>query len=133
MSAAVGDVQPASYSPVKLSKQSLPDRLALEPVPDILTDLASRKQPGQLLIGFAAQTGDIIQPALDKLQRKALDLIVANPVDLANAGFNSDTNQGIFLDSQGRQKSINSCTKLELAHHLLDFIFNPTEDARFIG
>ncbi|ELR97073.1 bifunctional phosphopantothenoylcysteine decarboxylase/phosphopantothenate--cysteine ligase CoaBC [Gloeocapsa sp. PCC 73106] len=122
MSAAVGDVQPATYSHQKLSKKSLGDRLDLKPVPDILTDLASRKQPGQLLIGFAAQTGDIIQPALEKLQRKQLDVIVANPVDKVDAGFNSDRNQGIFLDSQGRKKTINLCTKLELAHQLLDFI-----------
>lgn len=122
MSAAVGDVQPVSYSPEKLSKQSLPDALKLKPVPDILTDLASRKQPGQLLIGFAAQTGEIIKPALEKLQRKGLDVIFTNPVDQSGAGFNSNTNQGVLLDSQGRQKSVSNCSKLKLAHHLLDFI-----------
>lgn len=122
MSAAVGDVQPVSYSPVKLPKQSLPENLALQPIPDILSELAQSKQPHQLLIGFAAQTGDIIPPALAKLQRKGLDVIVANPVDTINAGFGTDTNQGVFLDRQGREQQIKSCTKLELSHHLLDFI-----------
>lgn len=127
MSAAVGDVQPVNYSPVKLPKQSLPENLALQPIPDILWELAQVKQPHQLLIGFAAQTGDIISPALAKLQGKNLDIIVANPVDRINAGFATDTNQGVFLDSQGRQKSLPCCSKLELSHYLFDFIggYNP--------
>ena len=122
MSAAVGDVQPVNYSPQKLPKKDIPTSLPLQFIPDILSDLAQQKQPHQLLIGFAAQTGDIITPALAKLKSKGLDAIVANPVDMINAGFNSDTNQGVFLDSQGRQKQIKSCTKLELAHDLFDFL-----------
>jgi phosphopantothenoylcysteine decarboxylase/phosphopantothenate--cysteine ligase len=122
MSAAVGDVQPVNYSPQKLPKQDIPTNLPLQFIPDILSNLAQQKQPHQLLIGFAAQTGDIITPALAKLKSKHLDAIVANPVDMVNAGFNSDTNQGVFLDSQGGQKQIKSCTKLELAHDLFDFL-----------
>jgi phosphopantothenoylcysteine decarboxylase/phosphopantothenate--cysteine ligase len=122
MAAAVADVKPATYSSRKLPKQELPAALPLEPVPDILTELGRRKQPHQCLVGFAAQTGDIVKPALEKLQRKQLDAIAANPIDLPNAGFGSDTNQAIFLDKQGRQQEIPLCTKLELAHHLLDFI-----------
>jgi phosphopantothenoylcysteine decarboxylase/phosphopantothenate--cysteine ligase len=124
MSAAVGDFQPVTYSPYKLPKQELPQNLILQLIPDILTELKSQKQPQQVLIGFAAQTGDIISPALDKLQRKGLDIIVANPVDQVNAGFATDTNQGVFIDASGRQKEINSCSKLEVAHCLLDFAKN---------
>jgi len=76
----------------------------------------------QKLIGFAAQTGDIVKPTWEKLQRKKLDAIAANPIDLPNAGFASDTNQAIFLDGTGRQQEIPACSKLEMAHHLLDFI-----------
>lgn len=122
MSAAVADVKPATYTPHKLPKNELPTTLPLEPVPDILAELGQRKQSHQLLIGFAAQTGDIVKPALEKLRRKNLDAIAANPIDLPNAGFGSDTNQAIFLDRQERQQEIAPCTKLELAHHLLDFI-----------
>jgi len=122
MSAAVGDVKPATYTGEKLPKQSLPSHLALEPVGDILAQLGERKQPHQKLIGFAAQTGEIVKPALEKLKRKKLDGIVANPIDKANAGFGSDTNEAVLLDTRGRQKLIESCSKLELAHHILDFV-----------
>jgi phosphopantothenoylcysteine decarboxylase/phosphopantothenate--cysteine ligase len=122
MAAAVGDVKPAHYSPQKLAKKDLPESLKLVPVPDIVAELAQLKQPQQKLIGFAAQTGDIITPALEKLARKGLEAIVANPVDIVNAGFASDFNQAILINKQGKQEKVESCTKLELAHKLLDFI-----------
>ncbi|MHC5829028.1 MAG: phosphopantothenoylcysteine decarboxylase domain-containing protein, partial [Nostoc sp.] len=81
MSAAVADVKPRDYSIEKLPKRSLPQALPLEPVPDIVAQLAQLKQPHQLLIGFAAQSGDIVKPALEKLENKKLDVIVANPID----------------------------------------------------
>lgn len=123
MAAAVADVKPAEYSKEKLPKKLLPASLPLEPVPDIVAQLGRIKQPHQLLIGFAAQTGDIVKPALKKLQEKKLDAIAANPIDLPNSGFGSDSNQAILIDKQGRQQEIAHCSKLEMAHHLLDFVF----------
>ena len=122
MSAAVADVKPTDYSPQKLPKHALPSTLPLEPVPDILAELSRHKQPDQRLIGFAAQTGDIVKPALEKLHRKHLDAIAANPIDRQDGGFGSDTNQAIFIDSQGRQQAIEPCSKLQLAHYLIDFL-----------
>jgi phosphopantothenoylcysteine decarboxylase/phosphopantothenate--cysteine ligase len=122
MAAAVADVKPAEYAAEKLPKKSLPTSLPLEPVPDIVAELGQRKQPHQRLIGFAAQTGDIVKPALQKLKQKKLDAIAANPIDQPDAGFGSDTNQAIFLDNQGRKVEISPCSKLQLAHHLLDFV-----------
>lgn len=122
MAAAVGDVSPAHYSAEKLPKRSLPTTLPLVDVPDILADLSHHKQPHQKIIGFAAQTGDIITPAREKLHRKKLDAIVANPVDLAGSGFGSDQNQAIFLDRHGRQVAIAPCSKRQMAHHLFDFV-----------
>jgi phosphopantothenoylcysteine decarboxylase/phosphopantothenate--cysteine ligase len=122
MAAAVADVKPAEYAEEKLPKKLLPTSLPLEPVPDILAELGQRKQPHQRLIGFAAQTGDIVNPALEKLRKKKLDAIAANPIDKPNSGFGSDTNQAIFLDQQGRQVEIEPCSKLQLAHHLFDFV-----------
>lgn len=127
MSAAVGDIKPAVYTPQKLSKQSLPEKLPVLPVPDLLESVGKIKQDNQLLIGFAAQTGDIIKPAQEKLQRKQLDVIVANPVDQPQSGFNSDTNQAVFLDKQGRKQQIDPCAKLELAHYLFDFILSASK------
>jgi phosphopantothenoylcysteine decarboxylase/phosphopantothenate--cysteine ligase len=121
MSAAVGDVKPTLYSAEKLPKKELPDTLPLQPIPDIVAELAMLKHSQQRLIGFAAQTGDFVTPAIDKLKRKGLDAIVANPVDQPNSGFGSDTNQAVLIDRSGRQVKIPSCSKLELAHRLLSF------------
>ena len=125
MSAAVADVKPEDYSSEKLPKRSLPENLPLAAVPDIVAELGKRKQPHQYLIGFAAQTGDIITPAKEKLQRKKLDAIVANPIDQVDSGFGSDNNQAVFLDRLGREVEIPACSKLEMAHYLFDFVLCP--------
>lgn len=123
MAAAVADVKPATCHTEKLAKSALPEMLALAPVPDIVAALAQQKQPHQKLIGFAAQSGDILTPAKEKLARKQLDAIAANPIDQPNSGFGSDTNQAIFLDRHHRQQAIaQPCSKLHVAHCLLDFI-----------
>ncbi|MDB9466223.1 bifunctional phosphopantothenoylcysteine decarboxylase/phosphopantothenate--cysteine ligase CoaBC [Dolichospermum circinale CS-1225] len=122
MSAAVADVKPRDYSTKKLPKRSLPEHLPLIPVPDIVAEIGNRKQPHQYLIGFAAQTGDIVKPAREKLQKKKLDAIVANPIDQVDSGFGSDHNQAVFLDKEGREVEIPTCSKLEMAHYLFDFV-----------
>lgn len=122
MAAAVGDVKPAIYSEDKLPKHLLPTELPLKPIVDIVAELGKIKQPHQQLIGFAAQTGEILKPAQDKLHQKNLDAIVANPIDLPDAGFGTETNQAIFLSRQGRKLEIAACSKLQLAHQLFDFI-----------
>jgi phosphopantothenoylcysteine decarboxylase / phosphopantothenate---cysteine ligase len=120
MSAAVADVKPANYSPQKLSKKLLPTELKLAPITDIIAELGNLKQPHQKLVGFAAQTGDIITPALEKLERKKLDAIVTNPVDLPDSGFGSDRNQAVILKKNGERVDILPCSKLEMAHQILD-------------
>lgn len=122
MTAAVADVKPTEYSTKKLPKRSLPSSLPLTLVPDIVAELGKLKQPHQYLIGFAAQAGDIVPPALEKLRVKNLDAIVANPIDREGAGFGGNTNQGFFLDAQGHQLDIPSCSKLEMAHRLWEYI-----------
>jgi phosphopantothenoylcysteine decarboxylase / phosphopantothenate---cysteine ligase len=122
MCAAVADVKPSVYSPEKLSKKSLPDSLSLALVPDIVAGLGSIKQPHQKLLGFAAQTGDIMTPATEKLKRKKLDAIVANPVDEIGTGFGSDRNRAVIISSLGKQQEIAPCSKLEMAHQILDFL-----------
>lgn len=124
MSAAVADVKPAHYSNQKLPKKLLPTNLELAPVPDIIAELSKLKQPHQKLIGFAAQTGDIITPALEKLERKNLDAIVTNPVDLPDSGFGSDLNQAVILKRNGSRIDISPCAKLEMAHQIFDSIYH---------
>ncbi len=122
MAAAVADVRPADYYPEKVPKRSLPTTLPVVAVPDILLELSHRKRPDQTLVGFAAQTGDILSPALDKLERKQLDAIAVNPIDVPNSGFGSDQNQAILIDRHGRQVHLPLCDKLHMAHALMDFV-----------
>ena len=124
MAAAVADVRPTATAKTKLPKQDLPSELPLSPVPDIVAQLAARKQTHQKIIGFAAQTGDIVTPALNKLKRKQLDAIVANPVDRPGSGFGSPDNEAIILAADGRQATIARTSKRELAHQLYDFLQN---------
>lgn len=124
LSAAVADMKPANYSAHKLPKSEIPEALPLAPVPDIAADLGGHRLPHQRLIGFAAQTGDIVPPALDKLKRKKLDAIAANPVDRGEGGFGSDRNQAILLDASGRQQTVPLSSKLHLAHTLYDFVLS---------
>ncbi len=122
MSAAVADVKPRDFSSEKIGKKALPESLPLAPVIDIVAELANCKQPHQKLIGFAAQTGDIVTPALEKLHRKNLDAIITNPIDRENSGFGSDRNQAIYMDRQGNRLEIPLCSKLEMAHYIFDFL-----------
>ncbi|MEB3291887.1 MAG: bifunctional phosphopantothenoylcysteine decarboxylase/phosphopantothenate--cysteine ligase CoaBC [Synechococcales bacterium] len=122
LAAAVADMRPATMSDRKLPKAELPESLPLVPVNDIAAAIAQTKRPDQTLIGFAAQTGDYITPALEKMQRKGLDAIVANPIDQPNSGFGSETNFAMICDRRGQQTAIPPCSKLEMAHRVLDAI-----------
>ncbi|MEL7052315.1 MAG: bifunctional phosphopantothenoylcysteine decarboxylase/phosphopantothenate--cysteine ligase CoaBC [Cyanobacteria bacterium J06588_5] len=124
MAAAVADVRPAHTAQGKLAKKDLPSELPLVPVPDIVAQLSDRKAAHQLIVGFAAQTGDIITPAIDKLERKKLDAIVANPIDKPDSGFGSTHNEAVILlaqkDSRASQTAVANGSKLNLAHRLYD-------------
>ncbi len=122
MAAAVADVKPRDRAPAKLPKSALPTALPLAPVPDIAAQLGERKAPHQKLIGFAAQTGDIVTPARQKLKRKQLDAIVANPIDQPDSGFGSNFNQAVLIDKSDRQVEIGPCSKRHLAHSIYDFL-----------
>ncbi|MEM8640747.1 MAG: bifunctional phosphopantothenoylcysteine decarboxylase/phosphopantothenate--cysteine ligase CoaBC [Cyanobacteria bacterium P01_G01_bin.54] len=121
MVAAVADVRPARQAMRKLPKAELPEHLPLEPVPDIVTQLEQQKFLHQRFIGFAAQTGEIVAPAIAKLKRKGLDAIVANAVDKGDRGFGSPNNSGIWITTSGEKRTIPLMSKVELAHQLLDY------------
>ena len=121
MVAAVGDVRPCSPQPTKLPKAKLPLWLELEWVPDILKDLSQRKGSTQKLIGFAAQVGDPIPLALEKIRDKGLDGIVANAIDQPESGFGSEWNQGTLITARGDLYPLPKRRKTELAHQILDW------------
>ncbi len=122
MAAAVADVRPVKTAADKLPKADLPSHLPLEFVPDIVAQLAARKSSAQIVVGFAAQTGDIVTPARAKLKRKQLDAIVANPIDQPDSGFGSSNNEVVILSADGRQITLANSSKLRLAHQLYDFL-----------
>jgi phosphopantothenoylcysteine decarboxylase/phosphopantothenate--cysteine ligase len=92
MAAAVADFRPVAAVDRKLKKHEGVPEIVLEPTPDILAALGANKPAGQTLVGFAAETDDLEANARGKLERKHLDLIVANDVSAEATGFQHDTN-----------------------------------------
>ena len=122
MAAAVADFRPKAPAEAKLRKaDGVPD-VVLEPTTDILFELGRRRRPGQVLVGFAAETGDVRAGAADKLRRKGLDLIVANDVTAPGAGFGHDTNAAWLLDAAGRWTEVPLTTKRDVARIVLDVV-----------
>jgi phosphopantothenoylcysteine decarboxylase/phosphopantothenate--cysteine ligase len=120
MAAAVADFRPKHPAWQKIKKQEgTGQTLDLERTTDILTFL-SAKRTTQLMIGFAAETGDLIAHAKDKLTAKGLDLIVANDVTTEGAGFGSDQNAAILIDRQGTMVELPLMPKRALADLILN-------------
>lgn len=119
MAAAVADFRPAAVASQKIKKQTARWRLELEPIADQLPALAARKG-SRRVIGFAAETENLLANAQAKLQRKKLDLIVANDVTTEGAGFGVDTNIVTLIDPSGRVESHPKLSKDEVANLILD-------------
>ena len=119
MAAAVADWRLRAPFPEKLKKESGPPSLALESAADILAALGKRKER-QILVGFAAETGDFEDEARRKLAEKNLDLIVVNEVGRPGTGFGSDTNRAAILARQGDDTPLGEWTKSALARAVCD-------------
>ena len=120
MAAAVTDFRPTEVRPGKIKKQQGPLTLRLEPTRDILSEIAGRRRPEQIVVGFAAETDHLVENAAAKLLSKRLDLVVANDVTQEGAGFETDTNIVTILFADGRRKPLERMSKLDVAHRLLD-------------
>lgn len=121
--AAVADYRPKEVQSQKIKKQIGDSSIELERTTDILKTLGSLKKQ-QILIGFAAETQDVIQYGLDKIKRKNLDYIIVNDVTDPDAGFGKDTNVVTLLSNKGMNKTFPTLTKKELAVKLLEMISN---------
>lgn len=119
MAAAVSDYRPAETEPQKLKKSEGDNDLRLVRNPDILAGVGARKA-GRFLVGFAAETNDLLERAAEKLRRKGLDLIVANDVSRSDRGFASSENAAVFLDASGGRIDVPLVGKRELADRLWD-------------
>ncbi|MGH9298617.1 MAG: bifunctional phosphopantothenoylcysteine decarboxylase/phosphopantothenate synthase [Acidimicrobiales bacterium] len=102
MAAAVADFRPAAVSASKLRKADGVPEIVLEPTLDILAELGRRRLSGQVLVGFAAETGEVAEAALAKLASKAVDVVVGNDVGEPGAGFSGDTNAVTIVTRDGR-------------------------------
>ncbi|HXC61303.1 MAG TPA: bifunctional phosphopantothenoylcysteine decarboxylase/phosphopantothenate--cysteine ligase CoaBC [Nitrospiria bacterium] len=121
MAAAVADFRPQETGVQKRKKDGMPQTLGLEKTPDILAEV-SRDKEGRLVVGFAAETHDLINQAKTKLQKKNLDLIVANDVTMEGAGFEVDTNIVTLLDRSGLIIKLPKLSKREVAGRILDHV-----------
>lgn len=122
--AAVSDYRPQIQAPQKIKKSA--DELELRMIKniDILRELGKRKHPGQILVGFAAETESLIKHATQKLQEKRLDMIAGNIVGSTDSGFCADTNRVTLFYADGTSEPLPLLAKNELAHIILDRILD---------
>lgn len=121
--AAVGDFQIKNMAEQKLKKTDQRSEelvLTLVGTPDILKTLGEKKQANQIMVGFAAETENVLANAKKKLESKNLDFIVANDVTMEGAGFSSDTNIVTFISRSGEIESLPKMSKQDVAAALLD-------------
>ncbi|MEB3320523.1 MAG: bifunctional phosphopantothenoylcysteine decarboxylase/phosphopantothenate--cysteine ligase CoaBC [Cyanobium sp.] len=122
MAAAVADHRRAAGTAAhKLSKQELGQSLAhgWETVPDLLAGLVATRPAGQVILGFAAHSGDVLPQARSKWRHKGCDLLFANPIDRPGAGFGATANEGWLLGPGDRIRELERQPKLAVAHRLL--------------
>jgi phosphopantothenoylcysteine decarboxylase / phosphopantothenate---cysteine ligase len=117
--AAVADYRPKRVADRKIKKDETVPEVALEPTLDILAEVGKRKG-ARIVVGFAAETDELVASARKKLQRKHVDLMVANDVRLPGAGFDTDTNVVKILDAEGGVEDLPLLSKREVAHRILD-------------
>ncbi|MGA0862874.1 MAG: bifunctional phosphopantothenoylcysteine decarboxylase/phosphopantothenate--cysteine ligase CoaBC [Ilumatobacteraceae bacterium] len=122
MTAAVADFRPVSPAANKIKKDAGAPQIVLEPTPDILAALGAAKTPGQTLVGFAAETDDMVANAEAKLVRKNLDFIVANDVSAPGVGFSHATNAVTILGSDGSRSETGLTDKRIVAKAVLDSV-----------
>ena len=122
MAAAVADYRAAAPFDRKIKKDSEEVQIALIRNDDILAGLGKTKRAGQVLVGFAAETNDVIAYASEKLKRKNADLFVANDVSRTDIGFSADQNEIHLLYADGRAVKVDKAPKKRIANSILDAI-----------
>ena len=119
--AAVADFRPARRESQKLKKEAVPEAIEIEPTPDILAELGRRKGD-RLLVGFAAQTGNVGDEAVRKLRAKNCDMVVGNRVGVPGSGFDAEENEATVVTAAGEASHFPRGSKRELAAHIFDRI-----------
>ncbi|SMP38513.1 Phosphopantothenate-cysteine ligase /Phosphopantothenoylcysteine decarboxylase [Desulfonatronum zhilinae] len=129
LTAAVSDYRPVAEQQSKAKKSSLGERITLdfEQNPDILADIGRMRKDSQYIIGFAAETDDILRHAQLKLHEKHLDLIVANSVSRPDSGFGTATNQVHVISRCGRRESWPVLAKTEVAMRVIEWFLDHSD------
>lgn len=122
MSAAVADFRPVAPANGKLKKGNGPPEFRLEPTEDILAALGAAKRPGQVIVGFAAETDALRANAKAKLSAKNLDAIVANDVSKPDVGFEHATNEVEIIQADGHSVEVELTDKQTVASRILDVV-----------
>ena len=122
MAAAVADFRPAHAASGKIKKHDGVPEIVLQPTPDILAGLGANKRDDHVLVGFAAETANLVDNAQGKLERKRLDLIVANDVSAPGVGFAHDTNAVTLLRPGAKPVEIDLATKRDVARAVIDAV-----------
>jgi phosphopantothenoylcysteine decarboxylase/phosphopantothenate--cysteine ligase len=124
MTAAVADARPVTRESKKIKKDQL-GAILLEPNPDLLQDVASKRRPGQVLVGFAAETEAdpslLLRLGMEKIERKGVDLLFVNDVT-SGAVFGEEVTRGHLLGREGMIRSFDEISKRDFADQLLDAI-----------
>jgi phosphopantothenoylcysteine decarboxylase/phosphopantothenate--cysteine ligase len=119
--AAVADYAPANAANAKIKKDGRDSMtLELKKTPDILSEVSKRRRGGQLVVGFAAETNDVVTYAKIKMGKKGLDMVVANDITKEGAGFDTDTNIATIITKSGEEIELPKMPKRELADRILD-------------
>ena len=122
MAAAVADYRAAAPAERKIKKTSETLEVSLVRNEDILAGLGKTKRADQILVGFAAETNDVVAYAKDKLKRKNADLFVANDVSRKDIGFSADENEVHLLFADGRDVLVEKASKRKIADAILDAV-----------
>ncbi len=119
--AAVADYAPVNAADAKIKKEGKEQlTLELKKTPDILAEVSRNRTNGLLVVGFAAETSDVVGYARSKMEKKGLDMVVANDITREGAGFNTDTNIATILTRGGEAIDLPMMPKREMADRILD-------------
>ena len=122
MAAAVADFRPKDPAASKVKRDKGTPKLKLEPTEDILRDLVAARKKPQVVVGFAAETDDVLEHGRSKITHKGCDLLVVNDVSASNAGFDHETNEVVILGSDGSELHVPLASKRMVADAIFDRI-----------
>ena len=124
MAAAVADYRAKNIADSKL-KKTLADEISIEFVknPDILKEISAKKKENQIVVGFCAESENLLEYAKEKIQKKGCDFLIANDISRVDIGFSSDYNEVFVLDKNLNSTKIEKTSKTQIAKKIFEIVF----------